>query len=82
MCYVSPLLVRLPVSNFARDLLAKIYCEPVFKITSKICTKIPQLSAAKVGCPGYTCKGVAFRCPSLLGLEDATDLCQEVPAVL
>ncbi|KAL5476177.1 hypothetical protein EMCRGX_G026091 [Ephydatia muelleri] len=38
---------KLPVSNFARDLLAKIYCEPVFKITSKICTKIPQLSAAK-----------------------------------
>lgn len=58
-CHVSSLCVvpahileywsfkKLPVSNFARDLLTKIYCEPVFKVTSRTCTKIPQLSAAR-----------------------------------
>ena len=36
------------MSNFARDLLSKIYYDPVFKVTSRVCTKIAQLSAARV----------------------------------
>ena len=63
---------RLYVSNFARDLLAKINNEPVFTITSthsSIYRRVPIMAAAKVCATSHVTSHVmhaSFKCLSIM----------------